>query len=158
LITITNSLVRENINIFDSEHQQQSSTPRNNPSATMCAPSNDAAQPMHAMIYRGKMASENCPESVGHLFKSTFPKVKVTYAGPDEKVKINADTLSQVDVFAYPGGPGMWSRHTNSQRKHTQELTNTNHKTSTKHGKKLNTTHPLSVTSYQTVVATSASA
>ena len=85
----------------------------------MGATGNDAAQPIHAMIYRGKMASENCPESVGHLFRSTFPKVKVTYAGPDEKVKINADTLNQVDVFAYPGGPGMCSQDTNSQHKHT---------------------------------------
>ena len=75
----------------------------------MGATDNTAAQLVRAMIYRGKNASENCPESVGHLFKSTFPKVKVTYAGPDEKVKINAETLSQVDVFAQPGGPGMFS-------------------------------------------------
>ena len=75
----------------------------------MGATENTAAQLVRAMIYRGKNASENCPESVGHLFKSTFPKVKVTYAGPDEKVKINAETLSQVDVFAQPGGPGMFS-------------------------------------------------
>lgn len=75
----------------------------------MGASESDTAQPIRAMIYRGKNASENCPESVGHLFKSTFPKVKITYAGPDEKVKINADTLSQTDVFAQPGGPGMCS-------------------------------------------------
>jgi hypothetical protein len=76
----------------------------------MGAPNNDTSTPIRAMIYRGKNASENCPESVGHLFKSTFPKVKVTYAGPAEKVKINADTLSQVDVFAQPGGPGKCPR------------------------------------------------
>ena len=75
----------------------------------MGATDNTAAQLVRAMIYRGKNASENCPESVGHLFKSAFPKVKVTYAGPDEKVKINAETLSQFDVFAQPGGPGMSS-------------------------------------------------
>ena len=81
----------------------------------MGAPNNDTCQPIRAMIYRGKNASEQCPESVGRLFKSTFPKVKLTYAGPDEKVKINAETLSQVDVFAQPGGPGMCSNKTNSQ-------------------------------------------
>lgn len=64
-------------------------------------------KPIRAMIYRGKSATEECPESVARLLKSTFPnQVKITYAGPDEKVKINAHTLSHVDLFAQPGGPG----------------------------------------------------
>lgn len=64
-------------------------------------------KPIRAMIYRGKSATEECPESVARLLKSTFPnRVKITYAGPDEKVKINAQTLSHVDLFAQPGGPG----------------------------------------------------
>jgi hypothetical protein len=63
-------------------------------------------QPIRAMIYRGKNASPNCPESVARLFKRTFPNVIITYAGPDEKVPINAGTLSGADVFAVPGGPG----------------------------------------------------
>ena len=68
---------------------------------------NATAQPIRVMIYRGANSSENCPESVAALFKSTFPNVTITYAGPDEQVKITAETLSQVDVFAQPGGPGM---------------------------------------------------
>lgn len=64
-------------------------------------------KPIRAMIYRGKSATEECPESVARLLKSTFPnRVKITYAGPDEKVKINAQTLSHIDLFAQPGGPG----------------------------------------------------
>lgn len=62
---------------------------------------------LHAMIYRGKQASEGCPESVGELLNSTYPNIQLTYAGPDEAVQINAETLGRVDIFAQPGGPGM---------------------------------------------------
>jgi hypothetical protein len=65
-------------------------------------------QLIRAMIYRGKNSCDQCAESVAELFKCTFPKVNITYAGPDEDVQINADTLSQVDVYAQPGGPGMY--------------------------------------------------
>jgi hypothetical protein len=68
---------------------------------------NATAQLIRAMIYRGKNSCDQCPESIAELFKCTFPKVNITYAGPDEDVQINADTLSQVDVYAQPGGPGM---------------------------------------------------
>jgi hypothetical protein len=59
------------------------------------------------MIYRGKQATENCPESVGRLLKSTYPSIQLMYAGPDEPVQVNEETLARVDVFAQPGGPGM---------------------------------------------------
>ena len=66
-------------------------------------------KPIRAMIYRGKSATEQCPESVALLLRSTFPnRVKITYAGPDEAVKINAHTLKHVDLFAQPGGPGTY--------------------------------------------------
>ena len=67
---------------------------------------NATAQLIRAMIYRGKNACEECPESIAELFKCTFPEVQITYAGPDEDVQINADTLSQVDAFVQPGGDG----------------------------------------------------
>jgi hypothetical protein len=62
---------------------------------------------LHAMIYRGKQATENCPESVGRLLKSTYPNIQLKYAGPDEPMQINEKTLALVDVFAQPGGPGV---------------------------------------------------
>lgn len=76
---------------------------------TTMPPRTNTNQPIRVMIYRGKNATEECPESVARLFKSTFSKsnVEIIYAGPDEKVPINGDTLSRVDVFAQPGGPGM---------------------------------------------------
>ena len=69
---------------------------------------NATARLIRAMIYRGKNSCEECPESIAELFKCTFPKVQITYAGPDEDVQINADTLSQADVYVQPGGPGMY--------------------------------------------------
>lgn len=59
------------------------------------------------MIYRGKQATENCPESVGDLLTFAYPKMQLTYAGPDELIQINEETLARVDVYAQPGGPGM---------------------------------------------------
>lgn len=74
----------------------------------MTPPAPTSTTPIRIMIYRGANSTEECPESIARLFKSTFPKskLKTTYAGPDEKVQITADTLSRVDVFAQPGGPG----------------------------------------------------
>lgn len=81
-----------------------------NYATAMSSPKPNTSQPIRVMIYRGKNSTEECPESVARLFKSTFPSkgaVKITYAGPDERVQINANTLSRVDVFAQGGGPGM---------------------------------------------------
>jgi hypothetical protein len=89
---------------------------------------NTTAQLIRVMIYRGKNSCDQCPESIAELFKCTFPKVNITYAGPDEDVQINADTLSQVDVYAQPGGPGMYMLMTKSSisflTTHTQEKAN----------------------------------
>ena len=63
------------------------------------------------MIYRGKQATENCPESVGRLLKSTCPNIQLTYAGPGESVQVTEETLARVNVFAQPGGPGMSASH-----------------------------------------------
>lgn len=72
---------------------------------TRAAASND--QTLNVMIYRGKNACKGCPESIEDLLEVAYPDANVTYAGPNEEVQINADTLSGVDVFAYGGGPGM---------------------------------------------------
>lgn len=74
-------------------------------------PTTDPPSTLRAMIYRGKQASENCPESVAQLLKSAYPNIQITFAGPDEAVEINEETLARVDVFAQPGGPGKSSSH-----------------------------------------------
>ncbi|KAM0721453.1 hypothetical protein Q7P37_002377 [Cladosporium fusiforme] len=75
------------------------------------APAKDKLQ---ALVYRGKVNSqenscEGCPESVRDLLKRTYTDIKVTFAGPDEATKINAQTLAGVDIFAQPGGDGRQS-------------------------------------------------
>lgn len=57
--------------------------------------------------YRGPAACDGCPESVAHLLKTSPSKFEVTYAGPHEHVKISEESLSQVDVYAQPGGPDL---------------------------------------------------
>lgn len=59
-----------------------------------------------ALVYRGSAACDGCPESVAHLLRTSPSNYEVTYAGPKEKVDITEESLSQVDVFAVPGGPG----------------------------------------------------
>jgi glutamine amidotransferase-like uncharacterized protein len=71
----------------------------------MTRSNHNTTPPVRAMIYRGANSTDQCPESVARLFKRTFPKVTITYAGPAEKIPITTSTLSKIDVFAQPGGP-----------------------------------------------------
>ncbi|EME78709.1 uncharacterized protein MYCFIDRAFT_205145 [Pseudocercospora fijiensis CIRAD86] len=69
-----------------------------------------AAESVHghtfkALVYRGPAACDGCPEAVAQLLKSTpGMKIDVTYVGPDEEVKLNAEALEGVDVYVQPGG------------------------------------------------------
>ncbi|KAG9945051.1 hypothetical protein KCU85_g7549, partial [Aureobasidium melanogenum] len=62
---------------------------------------------INAMIYRGTNGCEGCSESVQALLESAYPDINITFAGPDEEVKINADTLRDMDMFVQPGGPDL---------------------------------------------------
>ncbi|CAF1180766.1 unnamed protein product [Adineta steineri] len=54
-----------------------------------------------ALIYRGPAACKGCSESIATLLKD---KYKIVYAGPREKVDVNADTLSTAKLYVQPGG------------------------------------------------------
>lgn len=60
--------------------------------------------PLQALVYRGPASCEGCPESVGALLESSPTNINVTYVGPNEDVDITAESLSQADIYAHPGG------------------------------------------------------
>ncbi|KAH8705807.1 hypothetical protein BGW36DRAFT_435816 [Talaromyces proteolyticus] len=72
-----------------------------------------------ALIYRGPAACDGCPESVAAILESSSSKFVVKYAGPNEEIDINAESLNEVDLFVQPGGgdlePG-W-KHTKKYKK-----------------------------------------
>ncbi|KID74739.1 uncharacterized protein G6M90_00g109260 [Metarhizium brunneum] len=71
-----------------------------------------AAREFRALVYRGPAVCQNCPGALAQLLESSPQKVAVTYAGPGEEVKVTAESLRNVDVFAYGGGPdldGAWA-------------------------------------------------
>ncbi|CAD0049618.1 unnamed protein product [Aureobasidium pullulans] len=74
------------------------------PCPSQGVPDSDADR-LNAMIYRGTSGCEGCSESVQVLLESAYPDINVTFAGPDEDVQINAESLRQVDIFVQPGGP-----------------------------------------------------
>jgi hypothetical protein len=79
--------------------------------ATSCLPHasvDKSGSQLRAMIYRGKSSCDGCPESVQDLLETAYPNIDVVFAGPKEKIQVNAETLFQVDVFVQPGGPGMY--------------------------------------------------
>lgn len=60
-----------------------------------------------AMVWRSPpITCQGCPEAVGRLLSASSQKFNVIYVGPNEKVKVTPKTLSEVDLFAYGGGPG----------------------------------------------------
>lgn len=61
---------------------------------------------INAMIYRVADGCEGCSESIQALLESAYPVIHITFAGPDEAVKINAESLRDMDMFLQPGGPG----------------------------------------------------
>jgi glutamine amidotransferase-like uncharacterized protein len=58
------------------------------------------AQPI-ALIYRGPAACKGCSESVAALLRDQY---QIVYAGPREKVNVNAKTLSTAKLYVQPGG------------------------------------------------------
>lgn len=70
------------------------------------APAVSNCDQLHALVYRGPTASEGLPESLRDLLKASHPNINVTFAGPNEAVQINAESLRHVDILAQPGGPG----------------------------------------------------
>ncbi len=73
----------------------------------------NACERPRALVYRGPAACSGCPESVGHLLKTSPYNFQVTYVGPHEKVDVSEETLKGVTVYAHPGGPDLddaWSR------------------------------------------------
>lgn len=64
---------------------------------------------LRAFVYRGPASCEGCPESVGDLLETSPTKINVTYVGPNEDTKLTAESLSQADIYAHPGGGGTLS-------------------------------------------------
>ncbi len=58
----------------------------------------------NALVYRGPAACDGCPEAVAHLLRTSPSNFSVQFAGPKEDVDITRKSLSQVDVYAQPGG------------------------------------------------------
>ena len=92
------------------------------PCPSQGVPDSDADR-LNAMIYRGTSGCEGCSESVQVLLESAYPDINVTFAGPDEDVQINAESLRQVDIFVQPGGPGTYRSAFPIQASHFSELT-----------------------------------
>lgn len=61
-----------------------------------------------ALVYRGPATCEGCPESVADLLQHSPWNFSVTFAGPDENIDVTEQSLKDVQVFAFPGGPGMY--------------------------------------------------
>lgn len=62
-----------------------------------------------ALVYRGPAVSEGCPESVADLLENSPWNFTVAFAGPDEDIDVTEKSLKDVQVFAFPGGPGTFS-------------------------------------------------
>ena len=92
------------------------------PCPSQGVPDSDADR-LNAMIYRGTSGCEGCSESVQVLLESAYPDINVTFAGPDEDVQINAESLRQVDIFVQPGGPGTYRSAFPIQASRFSELT-----------------------------------
>jgi hypothetical protein len=60
-----------------------------------------------ALVYRGPCTSDGLPEAVAKLLESSPQSFDVQYAGPGEAINVSSQSLSQVDLYAQPGGPGM---------------------------------------------------
>ncbi|KID85300.1 biotin protein ligase [Metarhizium guizhouense ARSEF 977] len=60
-----------------------------------------------ALVYRGPASSHGLPEAVARLLESCPRRFEVQYAGPSEAVQVSHETLSEVDLYAQPGGPDL---------------------------------------------------
>ncbi|GAA0717182.1 BPL-N domain-containing protein [Dactylosporangium roseum] len=57
-----------------------------------------------ALVYRGPAAYPGCPEAVAALLSGAPTGFRVQFCGPDEHVRLSADTLAEATVYAQPGG------------------------------------------------------
>lgn len=55
-----------------------------------------------ALVYRGPASSPGCPEAVGSVLRRCG--LAVTYVGPRERTRLDADSLAEARVYAHPGG------------------------------------------------------
>ncbi|KAJ4286502.1 hypothetical protein N0V90_013202 [Kalmusia sp. IMI 367209] len=66
----------------------------------------DVQQP-RALVYRGPATCDGCPEAVAQLLQSSSLNFSVAYAGPNEEVDVNKQSLEGAQVFAFGGGPDL---------------------------------------------------
>lgn len=59
-----------------------------------------------ALVYRGPAAGPGLSEAVAGLLESSPQKFQVQYVGPNEAINISQQSLSDVALYAQPGGPG----------------------------------------------------
>ena len=65
-------------------------------------------QPL-ALVYRGPASCNGCSEAVAALLRSTPTGFRAEFCGPDEKVKLSAESLATATVYAQPGGGNVTS-------------------------------------------------
>lgn len=77
--------------------------------ASFAASITAAAHPKRpkALVWRGGYVCGGCPAAVKNLLTSSPSHFDVSFVGPNETVHLTPEALSKVDIFAYPGGPGM---------------------------------------------------
>ncbi|MGW1162505.1 BPL-N domain-containing protein [Streptomyces sp. NPDC002513] len=57
-----------------------------------------------ALVYRGPASLRGCPEAVAQLLAGGPWNLDVRFTGPREELPLSADSLSQAQVYAQPGG------------------------------------------------------
>lgn len=62
-----------------------------------------------ALVYRGPAGDADLSKAVAQLLESSPQNFEVQYAGPKETVDITRESLSSVDLYAQPGGPGTFA-------------------------------------------------
>lgn len=62
-----------------------------------------------ALVYRGPAGDGDLSKAVAQLLESSPQNFEVQYAGPKETVDITRESLSSVDLYAQPGGPGTFA-------------------------------------------------
>ncbi|KAM5446045.1 hypothetical protein MaudCBS49596_006854 [Microsporum audouinii] len=57
-----------------------------------------------ALVYRGPAACDECPEAVKRLLENSPSAFEVEFCGPYETIKLNGESLENIDLYAQPGG------------------------------------------------------
>jgi hypothetical protein len=68
-----------------------------------------------ALVYRDSpdVTCEDCPETIAQLLESSPARFHVLFAGPKD-VKVDSHSLSDITLFAFPGGPGEFPQEPNA--------------------------------------------